>query len=298
MKLSLADLRALPSRTADHPPRLRRRLELHRQVEGRAARPRVLTAAGLKPQARLSLFTCADDARSRRSTAPAATTRRSTSIDAFHPQTILAYEMNDAPLAGRARRAAAAPGRAPARLQDGEVRHADRGDRQLRLARPRPRRLLGGPRLRVVRRDLSAGILRFSPWLRRHCHRSGTNVADREPRSPRSTRRRYGVLVSIAGRFKIASRRLTRITMRQISETTERTDIQSVAFERLVALRVHFRFGALHRNSRSRTRLRQGGGHGDGRTPRRQKGDACGPSCQNEKKAATTEFDLDLRRAP
>ena len=53
-------------------------------------------------------------------------------VDAFHPQTILAYEMNGQTAAGAARRAAAAARRAPARLQDGEIRDADRGGRQLR----------------------------------------------------------------------------------------------------------------------------------------------------------------------
>ncbi len=44
---------------ADHPPRLRRGLELHRPVEGRAV-VAGLNAAGLKPQARYIAFFCAD----------------------------------------------------------------------------------------------------------------------------------------------------------------------------------------------------------------------------------------------
>ena len=51
-------------------------------------------------------------------------------IDAFHPQTILAYGMNGAGPAGRPRRAAAAAGRAAARLQAGQIRHAHRGGRR------------------------------------------------------------------------------------------------------------------------------------------------------------------------
>ena len=98
----------------------------------------LLDAAGLKPQARFIAFFCAD------------TLEQTLDdngryyetidlVDAFHPQTILAYEMNYAPLHGRAWRAAPAPGRAPARLQDGQIRDAHRGDRQLRSALGRGR---------------------------------------------------------------------------------------------------------------------------------------------------------------
>jgi DMSO/TMAO reductase YedYZ molybdopterin-dependent catalytic subunit len=96
MKLSLADLRALPSRS---------QITRHDCVEGwscigqwrGAPLSSVLNAAGLKPQARYIALFCADTLEQ---------TLDNTGryyetiglIDAFHPQTILAYEMNYAPL--------------------------------------------------------------------------------------------------------------------------------------------------------------------------------------------------------
>ena len=96
MKLSLADLRALPSRS---------QITRHDCVEGwscigqwkGAQLSSVLTAAGLKPQARYIALFCADTLEQ---------TLDNTGryyetiglIDAFHPQTILAYEMNGKPL--------------------------------------------------------------------------------------------------------------------------------------------------------------------------------------------------------
>ncbi len=96
MDFSLADLRAMPSRT---------QITRHDCVEGwscigqwkGAQLSSVLTAAGLKPQARYIAFFCADTLEE---------TLDNTGryyetiglIDAFHPQTILAYEMNYAPL--------------------------------------------------------------------------------------------------------------------------------------------------------------------------------------------------------
>jgi DMSO/TMAO reductase YedYZ molybdopterin-dependent catalytic subunit len=96
LKLSLSDLRALPSRS---------QITRHDCVEGWSAigqwkgaqLSEVLTAAGLKPQARYIAFFCADTLEE---------TLDNTGryyetigfIDAFHPQTILAYEMNYAPL--------------------------------------------------------------------------------------------------------------------------------------------------------------------------------------------------------
>ena len=104
----------------DHPPRLRRGLERDRQVDGRAARHaprRGRAAAG----GRYVVFRCADPMEARDGRA-----RYYESIDlddAYHPQTILAYELNDKALPVR-RRAAPPAGRAPARLQAGQVRHA------------------------------------------------------------------------------------------------------------------------------------------------------------------------------
>jgi DMSO/TMAO reductase YedYZ molybdopterin-dependent catalytic subunit len=96
MKLSLADLRELPSRS---------QITRHDCVEGWSCIGQwkglqlkaLLDAAGLKPQARLIAFFCADTLEQ---------TLDNTGryyetidlIDAYHPQTILAYEMNFAPL--------------------------------------------------------------------------------------------------------------------------------------------------------------------------------------------------------
>ena len=89
----------------------------------------LLERARLKPDARYIVFHCADDLPNRHRA-----DRYYESIDlvdAFHPQTILAYEMNGRRAAHRPRRAAAAPRRAAARLQDGQIRDADRGGRGL-----------------------------------------------------------------------------------------------------------------------------------------------------------------------
>ena len=96
MKLTLAGLRALPSRS---------QITRHDCVEGWSCIGQwkgvqlsaLLAAAGLKPQARYIAFFCADTLEQ---------TLDNTGryyetidlIDAFHPQTILAYEMNFAPL--------------------------------------------------------------------------------------------------------------------------------------------------------------------------------------------------------
>jgi DMSO/TMAO reductase YedYZ molybdopterin-dependent catalytic subunit len=96
MKLALADLRNLPSRT---------QITRHDCVEGWSCIGQwkgvqlsaLIAAAGLKPQARYLAFFCADTLEQ---------TLDNTGryyetidlIDAFHPQTILAYEMNFAPL--------------------------------------------------------------------------------------------------------------------------------------------------------------------------------------------------------
>ncbi len=96
MKLSLADLRALPSRS---------QITRHDCVEGwscigqwrGAELSTLLTAARLKPQARFIAFFCADTLEETLDN----TGRYYETIDlvdAFHPQTILAYEMNYAPL--------------------------------------------------------------------------------------------------------------------------------------------------------------------------------------------------------
>jgi DMSO/TMAO reductase YedYZ molybdopterin-dependent catalytic subunit len=93
--LSLEQLRALPPRT---------QITRHDCVEGWSAigqwtgapLGRVLAAAGVTPNARYVVFHCADDL------AGGGSSRYYESIDlidAFHPQTLLAYAMNGAPLA-------------------------------------------------------------------------------------------------------------------------------------------------------------------------------------------------------
>jgi len=96
MKLSLADLRALPSRS---------QITRHDCVEGwscigqwkGAQLSALLAAAGVKREARFIAFFCADTLEETLDN----TGRYYETIDlvdAFHPQTILAYEMNYAPL--------------------------------------------------------------------------------------------------------------------------------------------------------------------------------------------------------
>ncbi len=96
LKLSLADLRALPAR---------RQITRHDCVEGwsciaewtGAPLASVLAAARLKPQARFIAFFCADQLEQ---TLDGSGQYYETIdlIDAAHPQTILAYAMNGAPL--------------------------------------------------------------------------------------------------------------------------------------------------------------------------------------------------------
>ncbi len=91
MRLSLAELRRLPSRT---------QITRHDCVEGWSAIGKwtgvqlgtLLRSAGLKPNARYAVFYCAD-------TLSGDKYYESVDlVDAFHPQTILAYDMNGAPL--------------------------------------------------------------------------------------------------------------------------------------------------------------------------------------------------------
>jgi DMSO/TMAO reductase YedYZ molybdopterin-dependent catalytic subunit len=89
---SLADLKAMPTRA---------QITRHDCVEGWSAigkwtgvqLSQLLNPAGLKPEARYIVFRCADDF------AGTPYYESIDLIDAFHPQTILAHTMNDAPLA-------------------------------------------------------------------------------------------------------------------------------------------------------------------------------------------------------
>jgi DMSO/TMAO reductase YedYZ molybdopterin-dependent catalytic subunit len=96
MQLSLDDLKAMPARA---------QITRHDCVEGWSCIGKwkgvplghILTAAKLKPSARYIAFHCADTLEQTLD----GTGRYYETIDlvdAFHPQTILAYEMNDAPL--------------------------------------------------------------------------------------------------------------------------------------------------------------------------------------------------------
>ena len=95
LHLSLADLRALPSRT---------QITRHDCVEGwscigqwtGAPLSTVLKQASLKPDAKYIVFHCADSLDEMN---PSNKYYESIDlVDAFHPQTILAYDMNGAPL--------------------------------------------------------------------------------------------------------------------------------------------------------------------------------------------------------
>lgn len=97
MALTLAELRGLPART---------QITRHDCVEGWSSIGKwtgarlgpLLDRAGLRDEARYIVFHCADTLDP---AAPAGLARYYESIDlidAYHPQTILAYEMNDGPL--------------------------------------------------------------------------------------------------------------------------------------------------------------------------------------------------------
>ncbi|MGB8867785.1 MAG: molybdopterin-binding protein [Rhodomicrobium sp.] len=97
LSLSLSELRAMPSRT---------QITRHDCVEGWSCIGKwtgvtlstVLVKAGLKPDAKYIVFHCADSLED--TLDPRDKYYESVDlIDAFHPQTILAYDMNGAPLA-------------------------------------------------------------------------------------------------------------------------------------------------------------------------------------------------------
>ena len=96
LALSLAELRRLPARS---------QITRHDCVEGwsdiakwRGARlGPLLDHVGLKPQARYIVFHCADNL-GRTADASGRYYESLDLVDAYHPQTLLAYEMNDRPL--------------------------------------------------------------------------------------------------------------------------------------------------------------------------------------------------------
>ena len=182
LELTLAELRAMPSRT---------QITRHDCVEGWSCIGKwtgvqlkaLLDKAELKPSARYIVFYCADDlaetgddegkyyefGRSHRRVPPA-----------DHPR--LRHERRGA--ADRAWRAAQASGRATARLQDGEICDADRSGRRTGAHSWRPGRLLGRSRLRVVRRDLRRARLRTPKT------KEGSAGVAREPLSRNPAKRR------------------------------------------------------------------------------------------------------------
>ena len=90
----------------------------------------MLDQAKPKPEAKFVVFHCFDNIE-RRLAGDVLYYGSIDLIDARHPQTILAYGMNDAAAAGRQWRAAAAAGGAAARLQDEQIYQVDRTGLQL-----------------------------------------------------------------------------------------------------------------------------------------------------------------------
>ena len=165
--LSIADLRAMPLAHPDHPARLRRGLELHRRMDGRAAAADPGGGQARNPAAYV-VFYCADPmGDGRRQSAPYYYESLDL-MEATHPQTILAYDLNGKPLPVEH----GAPVRLRAERQLGykmakyvqRIELVDSFDKWRRQ-----RRLLGGSGLHLVRRDLTPGCA-----FRATCRR-GTN---------------------------------------------------------------------------------------------------------------------------
>ena len=125
LELSLVELRAMPSRT---------QITRHDCVEGWSCIGKwkglrlsaLLERARLKPDARYIVFYCAD-ALGRTGTEADKYYESVGLTDAFHVQTILAYEMNDQVLSIPHGAPLTAARRTTARLQNGEICDADRG---------------------------------------------------------------------------------------------------------------------------------------------------------------------------
>ena len=158
LDLSLEQIRELPART---------QITRHDCVEGWSAigewtgvpLSTLLQMAGSGTGTRYIVFHCADDLAGQ-----GLYYESIDLIDAFHPQTIMAYAMNGQTLP--------IPHGAPLRLRVERqlgykmakyVMRIEAVD-ELRQYRPRPRRLLGRPRLRMVRGDLTV----FAPSLAHH----------------------------------------------------------------------------------------------------------------------------------
>ena len=154
---SLEELRKLPART---------QITRHDCVEGWSAiggwtgvpLSLLLRAAGLKTEARYAVLHCADtlDGEPKKGGDERAGRYYESIdlVDAFHPQTILAYALNGQPLPVRKRCSAAPAGRAAAGLQTSQVSDANRNHRPTGSDWGRQGRFLGRPRLRMVRRHM------------------------------------------------------------------------------------------------------------------------------------------------
>ena len=176
----MAQLRALPART---------QITRHDCVEGWSAIGQwtgpqlggLLKAARPLPQARYAVFYCADNLEGEPAKggeqAPGPILREPRSDGRLPPPDDPRPRLNGAPLDVPYGAPAAPAGRAPARLQAGQVRPADPARRQPGRHQRRQGRLLGGSRLRVVRRDLR----RF----RRGARFRTTGTGGRRPRLPR-----------------------------------------------------------------------------------------------------------------
>ena len=120
---------------ADHPPCLRRRLERHRLLAGRAAFRFSQADRRRSSRAKYVWFQCAEG--------------YSNTIDmptALHPQTQLTFKFDNKNAADRLRLPDQDPHPDQARLQEPEIRHRHVGAEQ------RCRRLLGEPGLQLVQR--------------------------------------------------------------------------------------------------------------------------------------------------
>ena len=96
LSLSRDQLIAMPAPHPDHAPRLRRGLELHRQMDGHAAGPRARRGEG-EARGALRVFHCLDSIE-RGLSGDVKYYGSIDLIDARHPQTILAYGLNGKPL--------------------------------------------------------------------------------------------------------------------------------------------------------------------------------------------------------
>ena len=174
MSFSLDELRNMPART---------QITRHDCVEGWSCIAKwtgtplagILDQVKVKPQAKFAVYHCYDNIE-RGLSGDILYYESSDLIDARHPQTILAYGLNNetlpvangAPIRIRIERALG--------YKQPKYVHTHRAGRQFRRYRARARRLLGGPRLRLVRGHLARPCPRVIP---------AKGISTREARDPR-----------------------------------------------------------------------------------------------------------------